>query len=206
MGKADTRQRILDAAQRLIESGGLTRLVTKDIASEAGCAEGTLFNHFKSKEDLCLAVALENVPKFKDTIARKRPGGQSIEESLQDIVLACIRFSEKLIPLGVTLFADATLLRRHRESARPDGGPKEAFALIATYVRTEQENGRISRDVDPLTVALLLFGPCFHWVFIRQGLGTSLFPVKDKEYARELVATLMLGLTPKSTRTPSKGS
>jgi AcrR family transcriptional regulator len=200
MSTADTRRRILDAAQRLIESGGLARLTTKDIAREADCAEGTLFNHFKTKEDLCLAVVLENAPKFKDAIVRKRAGAQSVEESLQEIALACIQFSEKLIPLGVTLFADADLLERHRELARASGrGPKEAFELIAGYVRAEQELGRINSKLEPMRVASLLFGSCFHWVFIRQGLGKSLFPMKDKEYAAEIVATLMLGLAPAGT-------
>jgi AcrR family transcriptional regulator len=199
MSAADTRRRILEATQRLIESGGLTRLVTKDIAREAGCAEGTLFKHFKTKDDLCLAMVLENTPKFFDAIARMRPGMHPVEDNLQGIALQCIRLAEKLIPLGVTLFADAALLQRHRESTRgAPTGPKQAFELIAAYIGAEQQLGRVNRDVVPLTIAFLIFGPCFHWVFIRQGLGKSLLPIRDKEYAASLVAALMQGLAPRA--------
>src|SRR5262249_6791122 len=128
MSAEKTRQRILDAAQRLIEEGGLARLTTKDIAREAECAEGTLFKHFRTKEDLCLAVVLENAPAFRDVIAKKRPGQLAVERNLQDIAVACIKFSEKLIPLGAALFAHATLLERHRQEAQRQGrGPQETF-------------------------------------------------------------------------------
>ncbi len=112
MNVKNTRQQILNAAQRLIETEGVIRLTTKEIAREAQCAEGTLFKHFKSKEDLCIAVVLENAPRFKETIARMEPGKRVVAKNLEEIALAAIRFSEKLIPLGVTLLADAKLLAR----------------------------------------------------------------------------------------------
>jgi AcrR family transcriptional regulator len=194
---ANTRQEILDATQRLIETGGLTRLAAKEVAQQAGPAEATLFKSFERKEDLCLAVVLENSPKFKDAILEKRPGRRSVTKNLEDIAFAAIRFSEKLIPLGVTLFADAQLLARHRRSMR-DGekGRKEVLDLLVAYIDGEQRLGRIRQGVDPLSVAALLFGPCFHWVFVRRGAGKHLFSTKDKEFVADLVATLMRGLSP----------
>jgi AcrR family transcriptional regulator len=195
MNARRTRQQILDAAQRLIETEGVIRLTTKEIAREAGCAEGTLFNHFKGKDDLCLAMVLENAPKFRETIARMTPGKRSVARNLRDIALAAIRFSEKLIPLGVTLLADATLLARHRRSMTGDSNPpKEAFELIGAYIEGEQRLGRISRSASPLAVASLLFGPCFHWAFVRQALGRNMLPMKDAEFVAGLVETLMRGL------------
>jgi AcrR family transcriptional regulator len=193
----NTRQQIIDAAQRLIETEGLVRLTTKEIAREAGCAEGTLFKYFERKEDLCLAVVLENSPKFKETITQKRAGKGSVAKNLEDIALAAIRFSEKLIPLGATLFADANLLKRHQQAIRESQrGPREVFDLLAAYIDGEQRLGRISRQVEPLSVAALLFGPCFYWAFVRQGLGENLWPMKDQEFVSGLVTALTHGLSP----------
>ncbi|MGH7224633.1 MAG: TetR/AcrR family transcriptional regulator, partial [Gemmataceae bacterium] len=55
MSTSTTRQKILDAAQRLLETDGLARLTTKELAAAAGCAEGTLFKHFRGKEDIIIA-------------------------------------------------------------------------------------------------------------------------------------------------------
>ena len=59
-----TRQYILEAAERMLQSKGLARLTNKEIAQEAGCAEGTLYNHFETKEDLILSAIEEHLPDF----------------------------------------------------------------------------------------------------------------------------------------------
>jgi hypothetical protein len=140
---------------------------------------------------------LENSPKFKDTIAQKRAGKGTVRKNLEDIALAAIRFSDKLIPLAAALFADAKLLARHRQAMNESGrGPKDAFDLIAAYISEEQQLGRINREAVPLAVSALLLGPCFHWAFVRQGLGKNLLPMNDKEFATGLVTTLTHGLSP----------
>jgi len=191
----NTRQQILDAAQRLIEKEGFSRLTTSEIAREAGYAEGTIFKHFQRKDDLALAVVLENAPRFRDIIAGKQAGTGSVQKNLQDITLAALRLSEKLIPMAAALFADANLLRRQREALSKTGqGPREAFDLIASYVSQEQQLGRISRRLTPLMVSSLLLGSCFHRAFLRQALGRHLLPMKDGEFASALVFTLINGL------------
>src|SRR5580693_1862998 len=52
--KERTRQRILRAALQLFKEKGLGRTTTKEISKKSGIAEGTLFNYFKTKEDLAL--------------------------------------------------------------------------------------------------------------------------------------------------------
>jgi AcrR family transcriptional regulator len=52
--KEQTRQRILKAALELFRKKGLERTTTRAIAAKSGIAEGTLFNYFKTKEDLAL--------------------------------------------------------------------------------------------------------------------------------------------------------
>jgi AcrR family transcriptional regulator len=52
--KETTKERILDAALEMFRKHGLHGTTTKRISKEAGIAEGTLFNYFKTKEDLAL--------------------------------------------------------------------------------------------------------------------------------------------------------
>ena len=52
--KEETKQRILKAALELFKEKGLGETTTKEISKKAGIAEGTLFNYFKTKEDLAL--------------------------------------------------------------------------------------------------------------------------------------------------------
>src|SRR5690349_9412182 len=52
--KERTKERILAAALQLFREKGLEETTTKEVSKKAGIAEGTLFNYFKTKEDLAL--------------------------------------------------------------------------------------------------------------------------------------------------------
>jgi AcrR family transcriptional regulator len=52
--KERTKESILEAALQLFREKGIEGTTTKEISKKAGIAEGTLFNYFKTKEDLAL--------------------------------------------------------------------------------------------------------------------------------------------------------
>ena len=52
--KEQTKERILKAALELFGKKGFYKTTTKEISQKAKIAEGTLFNYFKTKEDLAL--------------------------------------------------------------------------------------------------------------------------------------------------------
>ena len=52
--KNATRQKILKVALELFSTKGFHHTTTRQISRKAGVAEGTLFNYFRSKEDLAL--------------------------------------------------------------------------------------------------------------------------------------------------------
>ncbi|MBN3906436.1 MAG: TetR/AcrR family transcriptional regulator [Nostoc sp. NMS1] len=55
--EAQTRTRILQAAQKLFASQGFDGTTTRDLAQAAGVAEGTLFRHFSNKKAILVEVA-----------------------------------------------------------------------------------------------------------------------------------------------------
>ncbi len=54
-----TRTRILRAAQKLFGRQGYEGTTTRDLASSAGVAEGTLFRHFANKKAILIEVATQ---------------------------------------------------------------------------------------------------------------------------------------------------
>ncbi len=55
--EAQTRDRILQAAQKLFAAQGYDGTTTRDLAQAAGVAEGTLFRHFANKKAILVEVA-----------------------------------------------------------------------------------------------------------------------------------------------------
>ena len=69
-----TRTAILDAAEERIADGGI-KFTMSQLAVDAGVAKGTLYNHFRTKDDVLIALAQARVATLVDecaAIARDR--------------------------------------------------------------------------------------------------------------------------------------
>jgi len=56
VGSMDTRQRILDSAQRLTQTRSFHGFSFQDIADEVGVRKASLYHHFESKDDVAVAM------------------------------------------------------------------------------------------------------------------------------------------------------
>jgi len=63
-----TRETILEQAQLLFMSHGIQSTSLADIAGAAGISKGTLFYHFRSKDDLILEIASAHIQRLSDDI------------------------------------------------------------------------------------------------------------------------------------------
>ncbi len=102
--KLRTRERIVDAARKLLDDKGFERATTRDIAIQAGIAAGTLFNYFPSKEALAMTILGEALEHAESEFQAKRRGGESLAEllfALTASVLRCLspyrRFASQVI-------------------------------------------------------------------------------------------------------------
>ena len=77
----ETRQKILDAAEKLILIKGLGRVTTKEIARETGLSEGALYRHFEHKEEVLFAVLTKHLPTFLETFQTHVAGTGSVRGS-----------------------------------------------------------------------------------------------------------------------------
>lgn len=80
MKHSEVKHRIIETASSLFYKNGYNSTGINEIISEAGIAKATLYNHFKSKEDICLAYLrfkdktfIENIEAF----ANSRQKGKS---------------------------------------------------------------------------------------------------------------------------------
>ena len=67
--KAETRRRLIDAAARVFARRGFHGAGVDEVAADAGVTTGALYWHFKTKEELFLALADERVTRRVEEIA-----------------------------------------------------------------------------------------------------------------------------------------
>lgn len=69
MKHSEVKNRIIETASTLFYQNGYNSTGINEIISEAGIAKATLYNHFKSKEDICLAYLRYKDKTFIEDIA-----------------------------------------------------------------------------------------------------------------------------------------
>jgi AcrR family transcriptional regulator len=189
-----TRERILDAAERILRTRGVVQATTKEIAHETGVSEPTLYKYFADKERLLLAVLRERVPG--PSRASVRPGEGDVAENLAELTHAMLDFYRRSFPMLGALLADPQRMAAHREAMRGLGaGPEKAVEMFAAYLRAEQALGRVAADADPDACASLLVGACFQQAFLRyydQGPDASAAPRSQAEALVRVVAKALL--------------
>ena len=81
-----TMQRILEAAYELFVDKGYRGSSMREIAEKAGIKAGSIYNHFKNKEELFEAVFIEKHPLFRILSLLDEVEGETAEELLSNAI------------------------------------------------------------------------------------------------------------------------
>src|SRR5213596_3491028 len=82
----DTHEKILQAAFSVLSRQGYENTSTKDIAEEAGVAQGLIHYYFKSKQQLVLAVLAEVCREMEFGDAQGAAGAQAAYEKFKNML------------------------------------------------------------------------------------------------------------------------
>jgi len=95
--KARTRQLIADAAARLFAQRGYENVTVADVAREAEVSEQTVYNYFRSKEQLVTDREQQVQDQLCDLI-RSRPAGVSPAAAVRGVVLRSVAGIRRIPP------------------------------------------------------------------------------------------------------------
>jgi AcrR family transcriptional regulator len=123
---ARTRTSLLDAAVRLIAERGTRRTSMTDIAQAAGIAKGTLYNHFRNKDEVFAALVEAEVQLIADECR-----GRELEDAL---AIAAIRLDTH--PALRRVADDDPAALAALVGAHPDAAGRQAARAAAADVLT----------------------------------------------------------------------
>ena len=158
-GMEDTpRGRILAAAAHLFQKKGFERATVRDLAQAVGMQSGSIFHHFKSKEEILRNVMIEVIRFNTERMEQELRNAKSIREK----VLALMK-SELQSVNGETGEAMAVLIYEWR-SLKPDS-QQEILELREVYEQMwldvfddAKEAGLIDEGVDTFILRRFITG------------------------------------------------
>lgn len=137
--KQATKARIEAAALRLFVEKGVAETSVRDLALAAGIAEGTLYRHYASKDDLVAGLFAGNYQEFAarlEALMRPRAGFRA---KLEAVVAEFCRFHDQ----NPTLFR-FLLLVQHQALPRVPDGASDPVSVLHALIEEGIREGAIS--------------------------------------------------------------
>lgn len=188
---AATKQKLFDAALKLVGERGAAGVTVDEIAAEAGVAKGTVYYNFHSKDALVDALFRHGVELLAARLreAEEEPDTAHAMETLVDGMLG---FFAEYPAFGQLLVS---------ELWRTPGQWHGTLSLlrddIVSIVRSQMQRlydaGRLPEGVQVGTASAALFG-----TLLVIALDWQVFqPERDRDEVRESVLLLVRGLSPR---------
>lgn len=148
---SETRARIHQAALALFVERGVTETSVRDLAQAAGIAEGTLYRHYASKEELVADLFVSNYAVFARRLDGLTAGLGGFRARLEAAVAEFCRFHDD----DPTLFR-FLLLVQHQGLPKVADGPDNPVSVLDALVRRAMEQGEIPPGEAALGTAMIL--------------------------------------------------
>lgn len=196
--KRQTRRQIADTALALFVRHGFERVTVAEIARVAEVSEATVFNYFRTKEDL----VYDGLPAYEQALVaalRERPRGQPLLAAFREFLLRSHGGLASHEPAGLERIADIARLittspaLRARERQLTDDCARAVAAML-----TEQ-TAVAPHEVAPWAAAHALVGTHrallhFVWARLLDGETGTTVAAHTEEQVDRALALLGVGL------------
>ncbi len=183
ISKENTRMRIIDAATRLFAEQGYQQTTISEIAKLVGLAEGSIYDHFRGKEDLLLTIPDVWVTTAIDELEVQLLGIEGAFNKLRKFLWWYIYYiqSEPMTAKVVFLFL----------KTNPNFMESEVYPNVRTFysclIRIFEEgieSGEMAEDLDPFVARSIVLGTIEHMVirWLLKGMTYSLFDSLEQTY------------------------
>jgi AcrR family transcriptional regulator len=190
------REQILKTALGLFAAQGFDATSTRQIAKEAGIAEGLIFHYFPTKASLLTAILQDRLEGRRAFRTRLRPllddaGGKPAPEVLHAVAtgwLATLRRDEEIV---VVLFTAA--------QTNPEVGAawqaliREGTELLTGYLAARVDDGELRKDLPLETAATMFVSSLMIFFLTRRHLPEQEWREQSQVYAREVISVWLDG-------------
>src|SRR5215218_5923649 len=185
---AARREQILETALGLFAVQGFDATPTRQIAKEAGIAEGLIFHYFPTKASLLTAL-LENRRSFRSELRAILDGAEDkpAPEVLREVAsgwLATLRRDAELVVLFITAQTNPEV----NEAMQQVIG--EGTSQVSGYLKARIEAGELREDLPLQTAVTTFFSSLMNFFLTRRYLREPEWEKQSEAYARELISEI----------------
>ena len=159
----ETREKIFQAAKRILQKEGYEELSIKNICEEAGVSNGSFYHHFKTKDDL-LSYYIEEQPQIDPGLLELPGSVAGVKKGIIQVYMNYVRYCRQL---GVEFIAEYYDTKNQALNASIRTERPYPIVTVQTYVEKAVEAGvvRLNVQVDEFTtdIRMIVIGNVFEW-------------------------------------------
>lgn len=153
MSGKTTRDRIIEAADRLFYEQGYEHTSFSDIADAVHISRGNFYYHFKSKDEILDAVIEARLRSTRKMLAQWEIEGEKAEDRIRSFINILIANRGRIKRYGCPVGSLCSELAKLGHPSQ--GEANRLFTLFRTWLRRQFELLGLERDADALAMHLL---------------------------------------------------
>ena len=164
----ETKEKIFQAAKRILLRGGYESLSIKNICEEAGVSNGSFYHHFKTKDDL-LSYYIEDQPTVDPSLLEIPQDKAAATEAIVGVYLNYVAYCKEL---GVEFVAG--YYTPHNQALNPTIRTERPYPIVTVqqYLEKAVEANAIQLNLSipevVTDIRMLVIGNAFEWA-LRNG-------------------------------------
>lgn len=198
--REERAQRILNVAAELIQRWGYNKTTIDDIARQAGVAKGTIYLHWKTREDLFRALmAREKIALVEDLQRRiaDDPEGMTLHGMCKQGMLAVM----KNPLMKAVLLSDTDVLGELTRVEHGTAAYAEQITKFNAYFEVLRRQGMVRDDLGLREAMYMLSAICVGFMLVEPFLPDQ-FKLSDEASAEMMAETIRRTFEPSTPVTP----
>ena len=156
MAREDKRIDIIQASSRVFYLKGFEKTKMEDIAIEAGIGKGTIYEYFKSKQELFDEAVSYNRELYIENVQVTL----AVAGTFRDKFLALAKYQTELVKTHIPIFnmmCTSKIMAREMGALMLEQNIRVAD-ILSTLVQEGMARGELREDIDPEIVSAVIIG------------------------------------------------
>lgn len=185
--KSISRESIIQAAIEVFSKKDFKNASISEIARKAGIADGTIYQYFKSKEDLLFSIPIEKTKEFRNQLDLHLEGISGALNKLRKFIWYYLYFFNTNPDYGHILMLEMRVSKSFVNTETYDF-LKQAVGQAMNIIQEGQDEGVFRTDTDIYILRHMVLGTLEHIVsrWLLKGAGYDLLE-RHQEVSRLMI-------------------
>ena len=152
------RHQIVQNARKIVATQGMTSFTIQELAKDVGLSEGAIYRHFRSKDDILLALIQDIERNLMDAVSESAQPKDGALDHLEHLLRRHLSSIERRDGVSFVVIGESLRFADHQVNRATRHMVENYLGMIEGILNAGAEKGEIDENVDTEAAAVMFFG------------------------------------------------